>query len=456
MSTTVMQAVSATPVKAANSGVRAENSGGGSAGAEVEGAEGKSFKALYDDVKKSEKTPDSKSEKQGDIEGDTTAETPVSGKELPESVHADEEAVNTDRFDSLRINGSAELAGATHLESGEAPAPLINEDELISNVAGMHADDAESRPDIDAPVMMTLGISSDKRTVSTLQNSNNANMSATADNASSVRGAGGQMSMDATADLSQTVKASTAEKPADFSGQYSGMKETPVSARATAAGSDGVALNTLDKLLDRPLSADKSTLDAVIAKLDTISTTAGAEQRVSNPLPLSTALNYSSTSSLQNASSVFQTVIAETPGQPEWNQSMSKQVVWMANQNIRSAEVRLNPANLGTIEVRIEMEDEQVNVAFSSRNIGVRDAVEMALPRLREMMEEQGLNLGDADISQDSFFTQQDESFSQQPDSGVNHMADSDQLSDAHATEMQTTAMRSSDLLVETVVDYYI
>lgn len=115
-----------------------------------------------------------------------------------------------------------------------------------------------------------------------------------------------------------------------------------------------------------------------------------------------------------------QATISQALGQPDWSQGMSRQVLLMVNQSIRSAELRLNPAHLGPIEVRIDMDDEQVSIAFSSRHAGVRDAVEQALPKLREMFDENGLNLTEADISQYSFAEQRErafkQEFEQQPD----------------------------------------
>ena len=113
----------------------------------------------------------------------------------------------------------------------------------------------------------------------------------------------------------------------------------------------------------------------------------------------------SESSSLLN----HQTTITEEFASARWGESFSKQVVWMSNQNVNSAELRLNPANLGPIEVRIEMEDEQINVSFSSRNAVVREAVEQALPRLREMFEQSGLNLSESNVSQQSFSERQGE-----------------------------------------------
>ena len=131
---------------------------------------------------------------------------------------------------------------------------------------------------------------------------------------------------------------------------------------------------------------------------------------------------------------------------------MGKQVVWMANQNIRSAEIRLNPAHLGPIEVRIEMEDDQVSLAFSSRHAVVREAVEQALPRLREMFEESGLNLTDTDVSQQSFAEQR----SHESAENTKHRAQSasgqaDSAAGEISAETATTQSINNGL-----VDYYI
>lgn len=107
-----------------------------------------------------------------------------------------------------------------------------------------------------------------------------------------------------------------------------------------------------------------------------------------------------------SASAPVQSSMTEAFGRPEWSQGMGKQVLWMVNQGLSRAEIRLNPANLGPLEVRIDMENDQVNVAFTSRHADVREAVEQALPRLREMLEEKGLKLADADVSQHSFAEQ--------------------------------------------------
>lgn len=126
-----------------------------------------------------------------------------------------------------------------------------------------------------------------------------------------------------------------------------------------------------------------------------------------------TAVASAATISEPPVSTSHQATISQALTHADWGQGMSKQVMLLVNQNIRSAELRLNPANLGPIEIRIDMDEEMVNVSFSSKHAVVREAVEQALPRLREMFNENGLSLGGADISQHSFAEQRAGDFEQ-------------------------------------------
>ncbi len=110
-----------------------------------------------------------------------------------------------------------------------------------------------------------------------------------------------------------------------------------------------------------------------------------------------------------NLPTVSPAAITEAFGRTAWSQGMGKQVLSMVNQNIGSAEIRLNPAHLGPIEILIDMREDQVNVSLSSKHAIVREAMEQALPKLREMLDENGFNLADADISKHSFAEQREQ-----------------------------------------------
>jgi len=60
----------------------------------------------------------------------------------------------------------------------------------------------------------------------------------------------------------------------------------------------------------------------------------------------------------------------------------------------------LNPQHLGPLEMQVQMEGDKATLAFTSQHAQVRDALESALPRLREMFAQNGLNIVDVNVSQ--------------------------------------------------------
>jgi len=87
-------------------------------------------------------------------------------------------------------------------------------------------------------------------------------------------------------------------------------------------------------------------------------------------------------------------------GQPAWASELGQRVTWLANSELREAQLKLNPRSLGAVDVRIVYgPEQQLNVSFSAANPAARDALDASLPRLREMFEQQGLHLADANIS---------------------------------------------------------
>lgn len=91
-------------------------------------------------------------------------------------------------------------------------------------------------------------------------------------------------------------------------------------------------------------------------------------------------------------------------GQPGWSQDVGERVTWMTQRGEQTAEIRLNPPHLGPLEVRIDIDrDRQASVQFVAHHAVVREALEAAMPRLREMLSAQQLTLTDATVSQQSF-----------------------------------------------------
>jgi len=94
-------------------------------------------------------------------------------------------------------------------------------------------------------------------------------------------------------------------------------------------------------------------------------------------------------------------------GHAGWDAAFSQRVAWAASNNQQVAQLQLNPPNLGPIEIRITLNSEQTNAAFTSPHAAVREAIEAALPRLRDMLADNGLSLGNVNVSSQSFQQQQ-------------------------------------------------
>ena len=87
-------------------------------------------------------------------------------------------------------------------------------------------------------------------------------------------------------------------------------------------------------------------------------------------------------------------------GQPGWGEAVGQQVTWFVSQNISAASLRLNPQHLGPMEMAVSMDGDQASITFTSQHSMVRDALESSIPRLREMLAENGLNLVNVNVSQ--------------------------------------------------------
>ncbi|RLJ20094.1 flagellar hook-length control protein FliK [bacterium endosymbiont of Escarpia laminata] len=86
--------------------------------------------------------------------------------------------------------------------------------------------------------------------------------------------------------------------------------------------------------------------------------------------------------------------------QPGWDQAVGKRIQWMLGRNIQSAEIKLTPPNMGPMEIRISVQNDQASVSFIAQQPLTREALEAAIPRLRDMLGEANLNLANVDVGQ--------------------------------------------------------
>lgn len=94
--------------------------------------------------------------------------------------------------------------------------------------------------------------------------------------------------------------------------------------------------------------------------------------------------------------------LAPSVGTSAWNQALGDRIVWMAVGGQQSAALTLNPPDLGPMQVVLNVSNDQATASFFAAQPEVRQALEAALPRLRDMMQDAGIQLGQATVSADT------------------------------------------------------
>jgi flagellar hook-length control protein FliK len=146
-------------------------------------------------------------------------------------------------------------------------------------------------------------------------------------------------------------------------------------------------------------------------------------------------------------------MITPRVGSAEWAPAVSEKVVWMASQNHQVAELHLNPPNLGPVEVRLTIgQDQQASAIFVAHHSVVREAIETALPRLREMLAESGIMLGNATVSAESFGQQQQQ---QASDQGGGRESGQREVQQSAINTVSATGSASRRSLLDGMVDIF-
>lgn len=84
-----------------------------------------------------------------------------------------------------------------------------------------------------------------------------------------------------------------------------------------------------------------------------------------------------------------------------WQEALGQQVLWIAHQDQQVASLTMNPPDLGPVRVTIELRNGEARASFVSLQPEVRQAIEEAVPRLKDMFADAGLQLQHANVSSD-------------------------------------------------------
>jgi|GEM_PF-1877319 len=128
---------------------------------------------------------------------------------------------------------------------------------------------------------------------------------------------------------------------------------------------------------------------------------AGIAASVSSNAPI--ALTHSFEQVLRQAEAKVNASIEAPLRSPAFATELSEKVVWLVGRQGQFADLSLNPPQMGALEVRLSLNGGEVSAQFFSANPAVREAIDAALPRLRELMAQAGINLGDAGVRDQAF-----------------------------------------------------
>lgn len=140
--------------------------------------------------------------------------------------------------------------------------------------------------------------------------------------------------------------------------------------------------------------------------------------------------------------------------QNNWGRVLGHQLNWLIHNRMQEAEIKVNPPELGPLTIRMSLHQHQMNVTILCHEAAVREAIENALPRLREMLDSQGSSLNPTQVFDQSSARQQANSGEQSPQHQRDSRAPLAATQQDQERPAQAAAQRTRSSLPGRVDDY--
>jgi flagellar hook-length control protein FliK len=187
------------------------------------------------------------------------------------------------------------------------------------------------------------------------------------------------------------------------------LRNPALAAVGAALGTDDKPALALDTGAAKPGLDLRAALNAgagmgqAEARLDAaeLSLQQARDSALREPVPAAAALAQAQPAVMEavQAAAAAEEALSARVGTEAWEHQVGQKVVYMVGSEEQTASLTLNPPDLGPLQVVLSVTNDQASVTFSANQEEVRQALENALPRLREMMSESGIALGNATVN---------------------------------------------------------
>ena len=126
---------------------------------------------------------------------------------------------------------------------------------------------------------------------------------------------------------------------------------------------------------------------------------AGPSTSQPEALPLAAAALAFTPAAADNTQPLHEATLAAHPSESAFAGELSAQVHVMLEGGVHSARLELNPPELGPIRIELSLNGASADISFAATHAATREGIAQALPQLRELLAQQGLQLADAGIS---------------------------------------------------------
>ncbi|MCW8275654.1 flagellar hook-length control protein FliK [Pseudomonas sp. PCH199] len=180
---------------------------------------------------------------------------------------------------------------------------------------------------------------------------------------------------------------------------------------------------------------------------------ASSDTRVDDFANRLAALTQAATPKTANALPVNQPIAMHQSG---WTEEVVNRVMYLSSANLKAADIQLQPAELGRLDIRVNMvPDQQTQVTFMSAHPSVREALDGQMHRLRDMFAQQGMGQVDVNVSDQSRGSQQGQEQQNQGARVSRGGGRLDAMDDELAPGITEVAAAPTSVIGSSAVDYY-